>query len=80
MTRQTLTQGEVTERFEDPTKYEKGYFQGDAAGAISYTPIGAQAEQEPDVKYWVWDPMIHKFDLPPEHKGMLLRVVKKEAS
>lgn len=74
------TQGEVTARFEDPTKYEKGYFDGDAAGAISYKPIGEQAVLEPDIERWVWDPMIHRYDLPPEHSGLLLPIHKKEAA
>lgn len=67
------TQGEVTKRFGNGL-YEKNYYQGDAAGAVQYKPKVAEYTGGKQVKYYVWEPGVHSFDLPPEHRGSLLTV------
>lgn len=71
--------GEVIERFEHPEMYAKAFYGGDAAGAISYTPINEQAALEPTIKLYIWDPLRHAENLPMDHSGMLIVVYDETA-
>jgi hypothetical protein len=46
-------------------RYEKAYYDGDAAGALLYTDK-ATGERV------AWDPLVHRFDLPDDHDGLLV--------
>lgn len=71
---------EVVERFDShPESYAKSYYGGEAAGAVAYTPIGEMAEAHPKIQRYIWDPLIHKSDLEPDHSGMLIVVYEREA-